>query len=396
MEARTRMSARMAGLVGILMSCQPAVAWGAGAAGYRTRNFSVSAPTPALAREICEAAEQYRRELAIEWIGKELPPWSERCPIHARVSRQLGAGGVTSFLFDRGQVYGWRMKVQGSRQRVLDSVLPHEVTHTIFATYFRQPLPRWADEGACTTMEHSSEIARMERMLIQFLKTRKGIPFGAMMLMKKYPPEMLPLYAQGHAAAEFLIEKRGKRAFLDFLSDGMRDDNWPRAVQAHYGYPNLLSLQNDWISWIRLGRPDAPAEQEATLIADARRPRPEAKDIVYRGQSPDRGRGRRLVTVAPRQRTRAAAPQSYASPAAPRTVPAAASSSGGLRERHDVSPIVASAAPQHRLAHTQPQTRTGQVLFEWRRGSPPAGEDRIAEPYEAAIAHSRTDATVRR
>ena len=38
-------------------------------------------------------------------------------------------------------------------RRILDSVLPHEITHTIFATHFGQPLPRWADEGACTTVD---------------------------------------------------------------------------------------------------------------------------------------------------------------------------------------------------------------------------------------------------
>ena len=51
-----------------------------------------------------------------------------------RMSRRIkGAGGATSFVFDRGEVFGWKMNIQGSRERILDSVLPHEVTHTIFA-----------------------------------------------------------------------------------------------------------------------------------------------------------------------------------------------------------------------------------------------------------------------
>ena len=107
------------------------------AAGYQTTNFEVAAPSPQLAKEIGDAAEVYRRDLAMEWLGKELPPWSRRCPIKARVSPQLGAGGATSFLFDRGEVYGWRMTIQGSRIRVLDSVLPHEIN----AYHLCQPLP---------------------------------------------------------------------------------------------------------------------------------------------------------------------------------------------------------------------------------------------------------------
>src|SRR6188768_3144585 len=146
------------------------------AAGYKTTNFVVSAPTPQLAKEIGDQAEVYRKRLAIEWLGKELPAWSKPCPINAQVQPNMGAGGATSFVFDRGEVFGWKMNIRGSRERILDYVLPHEVTHTIFASHFRQPLPRWADEGACTTVEHVSEVSKQERMLMDFLKVAPGHP----------------------------------------------------------------------------------------------------------------------------------------------------------------------------------------------------------------------------
>ncbi|MCC6494221.1 MAG: hypothetical protein IT424_14505 [Pirellulales bacterium] len=238
------------------------------AAGYRTTNFVIDAPSAELAQEIGVAAEHYRQTLAIEWLGRELPAWYKPCPVKAVVSPQLGAGGATSFIFDRGEVFGWQMDIQGSRQRILDSVLPHEIMHTIFASHFRQPLPRWADEGACTTVEHRSEIAKQERMLIDFLKTRKGIAFSDMLYMKDYPQEVLPLYAQGHSLARYLIDQRGKRAFLNFLADGMRDENWPRAVREHYQYEDLRRLQDSWLAWIRAGRP--PLELTGgTLLASA-------------------------------------------------------------------------------------------------------------------------------
>jgi hypothetical protein len=237
------------------------------AAAYRTRNFTVDAPTPQLAKEIGDSAEHWRRTLAAEWLGRELPPWAEPCPIKALVSRDLGAGGATSFVFDNGQVFGWRMNIQGSRERVLDSVLPHEITHTIFASHFRQPLPRWADEGACTTVEHRSEIAKQEQNLIDYLKTRRGIPFSEMFAMKEYPSDVLPLYAQGHSLARYLIAQRGKQAFLNFLADGMNDENWPRAIREHYQYDHLLALQNSWMDWIRAGRPEIQPAGGALLAS---------------------------------------------------------------------------------------------------------------------------------
>src|SRR5437763_13268480 len=91
--------------------CSLSVGTIANAAGYKTTNFVVSAPSPELAKEIGDQAEVYRHQLAIEWIGKELPPWSKPCPINATL--KPGAGGATSFVFDRGEVFGWKMNIQG-------------------------------------------------------------------------------------------------------------------------------------------------------------------------------------------------------------------------------------------------------------------------------------------
>ena len=264
------------------------------AAGYRTANFTVDAPTPRLAKEIGDAAEQYRTELAQEWLGKPLPNWAKPCPIKARVAPGLGAGGATSFVFDRGEVFDWRMDIQGSRERILDSVVPHEVTHTIFASHFRQPIPRWADEGACTTVEHRSEIAKQEKMLIEFLQTRRGIPFSNMFAMKEYPQDVLPLYAQGHSLARFFIDQRGKREFMAFLEEGLLDGDWIGAVRDRYGYRDLHVLQDSWQNWVVQGRPPlqlaANANTQAILVASHETPvalplRP-APAPVFRGQDP--------------------------------------------------------------------------------------------------------------
>jgi hypothetical protein len=283
MEARLHQAARPAGAALVLTALLlPQVQ----AAGYRTKNFTVSAPTPLLAKEIGDTAEHCRSVLAVEWLGRELPNWSRPCPIKATVAPDMGAGGATSFIFDQGQVFGWRMNIQGSRERILDSVVPHEVTHTIFASHFRQPLPRWADEGACTTVEHPSEISKQENLLLDFLHTHRGIPFSQMFAMREYPDPVLPLYAQGHSLSKFLIAQHGRRKFVEFLGDGLKDENWPRAVRENYGYRNLLTLQNSWLDWVRRGRPELSPASEGVLVASHEEPlRPPAPPIV-RGQDP--------------------------------------------------------------------------------------------------------------
>ena len=168
-----------------------------------SENFIVFASSPEWAQEVIQAAEEHRRELAMHWLGQELPPWPERCPIHVTSGPNLGAGGETRFsLLPRG-AGNWMMSVQGTRERVLDSVLPHEITHTIFATYFARMnkyVPRWADEGACTTVEHESEKRKHRHFLTEFLQTGRGLAFNQMFQLKEYPADILPLYAQGHSA----------------------------------------------------------------------------------------------------------------------------------------------------------------------------------------------------
>lgn len=271
------------------------------AAGYRTANFIIEAPTEQLARRIGDAAEQYRHDLAIEWVGQPLPRWSRPCPITAQVAPTLGAGGATSFVFDRGEVFNWTMTIQGSEERVLDSVLPHEITHTIFASHFRQPLPRWADEGACTTVEHPVERARQHRMLIEFLRTGRGIAFPDMFAMREYPADVLPLYSQGYSLARYLIERGGRRRYVAFVGDGLASDNWPAALGQHYGINDLGRLQTVWLDWVKHGCPAPPAAIAAAL------PSPQAWSPTARGQSPDptasqhQPRPQRLATTAGRQ-----------------------------------------------------------------------------------------------
>ena len=202
-------------------------------ASYPTPNFLIETRDPGRAAVYGQTAERLRRELAIAWVGEEMPRWADRCRITVEVGERLGAGGATTFLFDRGEVFGWRMTIQGSHARIIDSVLPHEITHMVLASYFRCPLPRWADEGAATSAEHPSERLRHRKMLVEFLQDNRGIPFNHMFAMKEYPRDIMPLYAQGFSLAEYLIQAGGRRRFLAFLSDGLENDRWAAAINRH-------------------------------------------------------------------------------------------------------------------------------------------------------------------
>ena len=54
------------------------------AAQYRTQNFLVDAPNPQIAQQFGQMAEHYRKQKAIEWIGREMEPWPQPCPLYVR------------------------------------------------------------------------------------------------------------------------------------------------------------------------------------------------------------------------------------------------------------------------------------------------------------------------
>ncbi|MEO2031126.1 MAG: hypothetical protein ABGZ35_03470 [Planctomycetaceae bacterium] len=267
-------------------------------ANFRTRNFAVTAPEADEAKTVAEAAEEYRRRLAVFWIGRPLKPWSKPCTINVR-SGAYGAAGQTTFQFVGQRVMNWKMMVQGSSERILDSVLPHEVNHTIFASYFRRPLPRWADEGASTLFEHSSEQRLQLDLLENIIKSRREfIPLRKLLSMKQYPTghrPMLILYAEGFGLVDFLMQQRGRQTYLKFLSDA-RDGHWEDAIRKHYNHKGVEALETDWRSWVIAGMPrygTSPEEVLATLgteIRDVARPRTDqqrSRTNAVRGQSPE-------------------------------------------------------------------------------------------------------------
>lgn len=260
-------------------------------ATYRTPNFIVTAPTPKIAEQVGKTAEIARDELAVLWLGKKMPRWYKPCTIKVKVG-QIGAGGATTFAFDRGEVFGWRMTVQGTLERILDSVIPHEVSHTVFASHFRRPLPRWADEGAATLIEHESERRRQQLLLGQVWNTSRKIPLRNLLAIKEYPSDMndvMTLYAEGHSLADFLVQAGGRPRFLAFL-DTAHNKGWDHALRYHYKLKGVSDLDGRWNKWVMAGSPKLNIPKDTQLASGTARPRntrgSDAGPII-RSQSPD-------------------------------------------------------------------------------------------------------------
>jgi hypothetical protein len=226
-------------------------------ASYRTTNFVVEAPSPQIAQQAALLAEQYRRDKALEWLGREMPPWPEPCPVRMRVTMS-GAGGATSFTFDQGRVLSQHMDIEGSLDRLLASVLPHEVTHTVFAQFFRCPVPRWADEGGAVLSEDDIERNRHDQLVRQILNQGRAIPLRRLFGLREYPNDVMCLYAEGFSVVNFLVATSSRPAFLNFVAHAMHH-GWDNALQTHYRYQNVEELEQAWLSHLRSTRRPTPA-----------------------------------------------------------------------------------------------------------------------------------------
>jgi hypothetical protein len=272
-------------------------------ASYRTQNFVVEAPTAALAEQVGQYAEYYRREKAMQWLGQEMPPWPEPCPLRVTVTPNDNGGGATSFAFDRGRILGQNMHIEGSVNRLLASVLPHEVTHTVFAQYFRQPVPRWADEGGAVFSEDDLERQRHDALVRNILNTPgRPIPLRRLFALREYPNDVMVLYAEGYSVTSFLVGQSNRQTFLAFVNHGMRA-GWDDAAKRYYSYKSVEELEQAWLQNLRdtkrqpatqlaSGRGgDPPAEPTSRGVV--RQTIPPAQPLldepqpVVRGQAPD-------------------------------------------------------------------------------------------------------------
>jgi hypothetical protein len=237
-----------------------------GNAQYRTTNFEVHAPNKEIAEKVGKWAEYYRKIKAVEWLGQEMPNWPTPCPLFISVTDE-GPSGATSFEYSRAHPL-IDMKIQGPIERVLASVLPHEITHTVFASYFRRPVPRWADEGGSVLSEDDEERDRHDKIVRSILNRGAQFQLRTLFTLPDYPrsgDKIMCLYAQGFSISHYLVYISNRQTFLRFVHQGLQSNNWDAAVQAHFGLRNVEELEASWLKFLRDTKGQTP-----TMLAKAK------------------------------------------------------------------------------------------------------------------------------
>lgn len=220
-------------------------------ASFESPNFVVHAPTEELAAMVAEAAEASRKSIAEEWLGRELAPWSAPCEVFVTPGGTR-PDGATTYRVRYGATAGLRIDLSGPVERILDSVLPHEMTHAVLSSHFEQPLPRWADEGAATLAEAEVQRRRQAQIVRELVKSRHRIPLRRLLSMRDYPHQMhdtMTLYCMGFSLSEFLVETGGKTRYVEFLETAQRD-GWDDGLKEHYKFDGVEAFETAWLAWL--------------------------------------------------------------------------------------------------------------------------------------------------
>jgi hypothetical protein len=280
------------------------------AAQVRSQNFVVTAPDQQTAQQFAQMAEKYRKEKAMDWLGQEMPPWPQPCPLHVKPTMG-GAGGATKFNYDfRGNYEVLSMDIEGDYTKMLYSVLPHEVTHTVFAHHFRYPVPRWADEGGSVLSENDAERAHHDQLIRTYLNRQQGIQLRRLLNLKEYTeiPDVMVLYAEGFSMSNYLVGLGGRQAFLGFVSMGLQG-KWDQGVKTYYQMNTVEELEQAWLKNLRDTKGGAPSllaqqsKPQGSLVvrqtAPPAQPQLDPAGPVARGQADDDGRFNGTLTSRP-------------------------------------------------------------------------------------------------
>lgn len=211
-----------------------------------------------LAERFARAAEQARSAAFLRWFGEAGTGWRPRCDIYLYTSdlsfhRATGVPksvpGVSTTQGERGRVFSRRIDLRCNDPHVLNAILPHEITHIVFADYFGSSLSAWANEGIAVQVEPRNRIWLHLRNLPVYREQGRLLPIASLIRLAGYPSpqKMGPFYAQSASLVAFLIQEHGPRTLVQFLQDSQAQ-GYEDSLQRHYGV-TLQELDRRWLRY---------------------------------------------------------------------------------------------------------------------------------------------------
>jgi hypothetical protein len=213
----------------------------------RSPNFMILADERELAEAVLARAEQYRREIAVEWLGEPLPEGIGAAMINVRLTSDED-NALTWPTDPASQRQFHRVWLNGTRQQVTGPVLKHELTHVVLATWLPQRLAPWADEGVASRYDDANRAAQRRQAVQWFVRTGDWPRLERVLNAETITADDAASYAIAASLADFLLERGNRATLLRFAVDG-GSRGWDAALESHYGLADVADLQTAWQDW---------------------------------------------------------------------------------------------------------------------------------------------------
>jgi hypothetical protein len=238
------------------------------AAGFvHNENFTIVTPAQASQQEsdryaaaLLDKAERYRREIALEWLGEELPPSVGRTIVNVTFSSGPDQG--LTWAKDHPDRKYHTLYLAGSPAQDLDRLLAHEMVHVILATRYPHPnrLPTWLEEGIACRYDSDKRQAVRHRIIKWLAHTGNWSPLRQVLDGANISASDQESYAVCVTLTDMLLARGGKQTLLAFGQSGLQL-GWDRALSQHYGIKDVAELQSHWQQWTTRLANELPAAE---------------------------------------------------------------------------------------------------------------------------------------
>lgn len=232
-----------------------------------TEESSSPEAAQAFAQDVLNKAEKYRRDIALRWLGEQLPPSVGQTTINVSFATTRDDG--LTWAKDSPQRKHHTVYLSTSPERALGSTLAHEMTHVVLATRFPHPnqLPAWIEEGIASTYDDDARQQTRRATIAWFARTGNWPELAPILTTENIRRKDQHIYAVASSLVEFLLSKGDKRTLLEF-GQSAKKDGYDTALKQHYDFAHVRDLRTAWQAWASQPTGMASIDHAIGLVAD--------------------------------------------------------------------------------------------------------------------------------
>lgn len=217
-----------------------------------SKNFIVMVSADAelgLAQQVLTRAEEFRRDIAVEWFGETLPPSVGRAIVHVKLSTDEDKG--LTWIKDNPLRRQHAVYLTTTAGNALGATLQHEIVHVVLATQFPPPkrLPAWVEEGIASRYDDDQRRETRGQVLNWIARTQNWPNLSDVLQRRVIPARDEQAYAVAASLVKFLLTQGKKKDLLHFAALGGHI-GWDRAIHDSYQFATVYDLEAAWQAWI--------------------------------------------------------------------------------------------------------------------------------------------------